>query len=110
MVRRYRVLCLIEYLKHCHEPRDSKRLSYVVAEVSELDVTANFPRRYEKSHQSAQSTAVNSRDIPQVQHDLAGILQQVLNMNSQKSRFFIKVDCAAEMDNNYGAYALVGDI
>jgi len=85
MVRRYRVLRLLEYLKHCHEPGNSKRLFYMVAEAGEFDVTADFPRRYEKSHQCSQSTAINSRDIPQVQHDLARFVQQVLNMSSQKS-------------------------
>ena len=110
MEGRYCVLCLIEYLKHCHESGNSQRLFYVVAKVGKLDVTADLPRRYEESHQSAQSTAINSRNIPQVQHDLARIVQQVLNVSSQKYRFLIKENCAAEMDNNYAIYALVGDI
>jgi hypothetical protein len=51
----------------------------VIAEVGKLDVTADLPSRGAHSHESSHAATIEVGDIPEIEHDLVGIVQQVFH-------------------------------
>jgi hypothetical protein len=54
----------VKYLKQCHEPRDLQQLSRMIANMGELDVTADLPSRCVQGYESTQAPAIDVSDIP----------------------------------------------
>src|SRR6266403_4059898 len=102
---RHRLRLRVGNVKHRQQLRDLQHFLELAAQVTQPQRGSFFLRRVVRSHQRAQSRAINECDVVHIQDDLfLSVGQQGLDFFPQRSAFFAQYDSSVKRNHRHAVH------